>query len=66
MLVISFYEMYELIFVIQFFDVIEDEVKEGGCFIDWYVCDLFFESWVDFVVVLRVDNMIFYDRLKVR
>ncbi|KAK0392166.1 hypothetical protein NLU13_1664 [Sarocladium strictum] len=47
-------------------DAIEDEVKEGGCIIDWHACDLFPESWIDLVVVLRVDNTILYDRLAAR
>ncbi|KAI9859394.1 MAG: factor activating pos9 [Trichoglossum hirsutum] len=44
-------------------DEIEDEVKRGGCIIDWHACDLFPKSWVDLVVVLRTDSTILYDRL---
>ncbi|KAH0556892.1 hypothetical protein GP486_005321 [Trichoglossum hirsutum] len=44
-------------------DEIEDEVKHGGCIIDWHACDLFPKSWVDLVVVLRTDSTILYDRL---
>ncbi|KAL6900244.1 AAA domain-containing protein [Trichoderma evansii] len=47
-------------------DVIEDDVKEGGCIIDWHACDLFPRSWIDLVVVLRVDSATLYDRLKAR
>ncbi|KAM5342748.1 hypothetical protein ACJ41O_013714 [Fusarium nematophilum] len=47
-------------------DAIEDEVKVGGCIIDWHACDLFPKSWIDLVVVLRVDSMTLYDRLKAR
>ncbi|EHK49754.1 hypothetical protein ACHAPE_004825 [Trichoderma viride] len=47
-------------------DVIEDDVKEGGCIIDWHACDLFPRSWIDLVVVLRVDSTTLYDRLKAR
>ncbi|KAG9230323.1 P-loop containing nucleoside triphosphate hydrolase protein [Amylocarpus encephaloides] len=47
-------------------DAIEDEVKQGGCIIDWHACDLFPESWIDLVVVLRVDSTLLYDRLKAR
>ncbi|KAK1835823.1 putative pos9-activating factor fap7 protein [Podospora conica] len=47
-------------------DAIEDEVKAGGCIIDWHACDLFPESWVDLVVVLRVETRVLYDRLKER
>lgn len=47
-------------------DVIEDDVKEGGCIIDWHACDLFPRSWVDLVVVLRVDSTTLYDRLEAR
>ncbi|CAG9999955.1 unnamed protein product, partial [Clonostachys byssicola] len=47
-------------------DAIEDDVKEGGCIIDWHACDLFPKSWIDLVVVLRVDSTTLYDRLKAR
>ncbi|CAG8973805.1 hypothetical protein HYALB_00006350 [Hymenoscyphus albidus] len=47
-------------------DAIEDEVKQGGYIIDWHACDLFPKSWVDLVVVLRVDSTMLYDRLKAR
>ncbi|KAI4208078.1 MAG: hypothetical protein LQ346_000242 [Caloplaca aetnensis] len=50
----------------QLLDAIEDETKPGGCLIDWHACDLFPESWVDLVVVLRSDSSILYDRLKAR
>jgi len=47
-------------------DSIEDEVKEGGYIIDWHACDLFPKSWIDLVVVLRVDSTTLYDRLTER
>ncbi|KAL8755427.1 MAG: hypothetical protein Q9199_003650 [Rusavskia elegans] len=47
-------------------DAIEDEVKQGGYLIDWHACDLFPESWIDLVVVLRSDSTTLYDRLKAR
>ncbi|KXX81767.1 Adenylate kinase isoenzyme 6 [Madurella mycetomatis] len=47
-------------------DAIEDQVKKGGCIIDWHACDLFPKSWIDLVVVLRVDTATLYDRLTVR
>lgn len=47
-------------------DAIEDECKAGGRIIDWHACDLFPKSWIDLVVVLRVDSAIHYDRLKSR
>ncbi|KAL9122278.1 MAG: hypothetical protein Q9187_001174 [Circinaria calcarea] len=47
-------------------DAIEDEVKQGGCIIDWHACDLFPQSWIDLVVVLRTDSTHLYDRLKAR
>jgi adenylate kinase len=50
----------------QLLDSIEDEVKQGGYIIDWHACDLFPESWIDLVVVLRVDSTQLYDRLKAR
>ncbi|KNA96089.1 dTMP kinase [Fusarium oxysporum f. sp. lycopersici 4287] len=47
-------------------DAIEDDVKAGGCIIDWHACDLFPKSWIDLVVVLRVDSSTHYDRLITR
>ncbi|EGS20967.1 uncharacterized protein CTHT_0028060 [Thermochaetoides thermophila DSM 1495] len=47
-------------------DAIEDEVTKGGCIIDWHACDLFPKSWIDLVVVLRVDTATLYDRLTER
>ena len=47
-------------------DEIEEQVKEGGNIIDWHACDLFPKSWIDLVVVLRVDSATLYDRLKAR
>lgn len=47
-------------------DSIEDEVKRGGCIIDWHACDLFPKSWIDLVVVLRTNSTILYDRLAAR
>jgi adenylate kinase len=51
---------------VQLLDSIEDEVKQGGYIIDWHACDLFPKSWIDLVVVLRVDSTLLYDRLKAR
>lgn len=50
----------------QILDAIEDEVKQGGYLIDWHACDLFPESWIDLVIVLRSDPTTLYDRLKAR
>ncbi|KAF5026024.1 hypothetical protein F66182_1879 [Fusarium sp. NRRL 66182] len=47
-------------------DAIEDDVQAGGCIIDWHACDLFPKSWIDLVVVLRVDSSTLYDRLTSR
>ena len=47
-------------------DAIESQLKEGGYIIDWHACDLFPESWIDLVVVLRTDSTQLYDRLKAR
>lgn len=52
--------------LLQLLDAIEDEVKQGGCIIDWHACDLFPQSWIDLVVVLRTDSTRLYDRLKAR
>lgn len=47
-------------------DALEDEIKQGGCVIDWHACDLFPESWIDLVIVLRTSSEQLYDRLKAR
>ncbi|KAG6022318.1 hypothetical protein E4U19_005112 [Claviceps sp. Clav32 group G5] len=47
-------------------DSIEEDVKAGGCIIDWHACDLFPRSWIDLVVVLRVESSTLYDRLTAR
>lgn len=48
-------------------DYIEEVIRdgeEGGFVIDWHVCDVFPERWVDLVVVLRCeDTSVFYERL---
>ena len=44
----------------------EDEVPHGGYIIDWHACDLFPQSWIDLVVVLRTDSTKLFDRLKAR
>jgi adenylate kinase len=41
-------------------------VKQGGWIIDWHACEVFPRSWIDLVVVLRVDSRQLYDRLKER
>lgn len=41
----------------------EDEIPKGGYLIDWHACDLFPESWIDLIVVLRTDSTKLYDRL---
>lgn len=41
-------------------------MKQGGKIIDWHACDLFPESWIDLVVVLRTDNTVLFDRLTER
>ncbi|RKF61770.1 Adenylate kinase isoenzyme 6-like protein HBR1 [Golovinomyces cichoracearum] len=47
-------------------DSIEDMIKAGGCIIDWHACDLFPKSWIDLVIVIRVNSTTLYDRLKSR
>ncbi|KAK3328458.1 AAA domain-containing protein [Cercophora scortea] len=47
-------------------DAMEEQVQQGGCILDWHACDLFPKSWVDLVVVLRVDSTTLYDRLSAR
>ena len=50
----------------QLLDALEDEVRLGGCIIDWHACDLFPKSWIDLVIVLRTDSTKLYDRLTAR
>lgn len=47
-------------------DALEPLVQQGGVILDWHACDLFPESWVDLVVVLRCDSTTLYDRLSAR
>ncbi|KAI9661655.1 MAG: factor activating pos9 [Bathelium mastoideum] len=47
-------------------DALENDVKEGGCLIDWHACDLFPKSWIDLVIVVRCNSTILYDRLSAR
>ena len=51
---------------IQLLDALEDEVKDGGCLIDWHACDLFPKSWIDLVIVIRCNSTLLYDRLAAR
>ena len=51
---------------LQLLDAIEHEAQSGGYLFDWHACDLFPESWIDLVIVLRSDSAILYDRLKAR
>jgi adenylate kinase len=44
-------------------DYLEEELKEGGCVVDYHSCDFFPERWFDLVVVLRVNTEELYDRL---
>jgi adenylate kinase len=50
----------------QLLDALENEVPSGGYIIDWLACDMFPESWIDLVVVLRTDSTMLYDRLTER
>ena len=56
------------LFTYQLLDALEDDSvpSKGGNVIDWHACDLFPESWIDLVVVLRADSTTLYDRLKGR
>lgn len=45
-------------------NLIEDGSGDGGWVIDWHVCDILPERWIDLVVVLRCeDTNVFYERL---
>ena len=54
--------------MLQLLDALEDDgiPGKGGNIIDWHACDLFPESWIDLVVVLRADSTTLFDRLKGR
>lgn len=49
-------------------DYIEEEMssEKGGMIVDYHTCDFFPERYFDFVVVLRSDNGILFQRLKKR
>lgn len=51
---------------LKLLDSIEGEVMEGGQIIDWHACEMFPQSWIDLVVVLRTDSTLLYDRLSSR
>ena len=59
------YGLMEIAYL-QLLDTMEPDALAGGCIIDWHACDLFPESWIDLVVVLRVDSTKLYDRLAAR
>ena len=43
-----------------------DVPTTGGYILDWHASDIFPESWIDLVIVLRTDSTKLYDRLKAR
>lgn len=47
-------------------DEMEDIMSAGGNIVDYHGCDFFPERWFDIVFVLRTDNTILYDRLKLK
>ena len=56
-------------YIVQLLDTLEADHairEEGGFLIDWHACDMFPESWIDLVVVLRTDSTVLYDRLRAR
>jgi adenylate kinase len=52
--------------VVQLIDLITPDLEQGGRIIDWHVCDIFPESLIDLVVVLRTSTTRLFDRLKDR
>ncbi|CAJ0576599.1 unnamed protein product, partial [Mesorhabditis spiculigera] len=40
--------------------------ESGGTVVEYHGCDFFPERWFDFVIVLRCDNTLLYDRLAAR
>jgi adenylate kinase len=47
-------------------DELEPLVEEGGLILDWHVCDLYPERWIDLVVVLRCNHTLLWERLEKR
>lgn len=47
-------------------DSIEPDCMQGGCLIDWHECEIFPQSWIDLVVVLRCDHTMLWNRLEKR
>ncbi|KAF8475438.1 P-loop containing nucleoside triphosphate hydrolase protein [Gautieria morchelliformis] len=47
-------------------DELEPQVKDGGVVLDWHTCDIFPESWIDLVIVLRCDHTTLWNRLQER
>jgi len=47
-------------------DELEPIVADGGVILDWHTCDIFPESWVDLVVVLRCNHSLLWERLEKR
>jgi adenylate kinase len=47
-------------------DEIEPMIKSGGLILDFHSAFFFPDEWIQFVVLLRCDNTILYDRLKSR
>ncbi|KAK9244679.1 AAA domain-containing protein [Lipomyces tetrasporus] len=47
-------------------DLITPDLEIGGRILDWHVCDIFPESLIDLVVVLRTSTTLLFDRLKGR
>jgi len=50
----------------QLLDAIEPDLEAGGQIIDWHACDMFPQSLIDLVVVVRCNSTILFDRLKSR
>jgi adenylate kinase len=47
----------------QLLDAIEPDLEAGGQIIDWHACDMFPQSLIDLVVVVRCNSTILFDRL---
>ena len=47
-------------------DHLENVIDKGGNILDWHSSEIFPQSWLDLVIVLRCDHQILWNRLEQR
>lgn len=47
-------------------DELEPQIENGGCILDWHCSEIFPETWLDLIIVLRCDHQVLYQRLEDR